>query len=74
MTYFDFLFSQLFMKKLEEYDYIMEYDEVYNEINYFIMEYNRSTYSLQHKSEYDCINDFLTVELIPYIMKKYSDE
>ena len=74
MTYFDFLFSQLFMKKLEEYDYKPEYDEVYNLINYYIMEYNKSDYSKQNKSEYDCIDDFLRAERFPYIMKKYSDE
>ena len=71
MTYFEFLFSQLFMVQLNKYRYF-EYDIIFNDIKYLIEQYHNSVYYLQYKSEHDCINDFLTVELIPYIIKKYQ--
>jgi len=76
MTYFDFLFSQLFMTKLAEYDYKPEYDEVYDDLIFFKnkYEFKQIIYDNQNKSEYDCINDFLRVQLTPYIIKKYTDE
>lgn len=71
MTYFEFLFSQLFMVKLEEYEHKLEYDEVFEDLLYFMKEYQDSDFSKQNKSEYDCINDYLRVTLPIYRMDKF---
>jgi len=71
MTYFEFLFSQLFMVQLNKYCYF-EYDQVYDDIKFYIEEYHNSEYSQQNKSEYECINDFLSTIILPYI--KFSQE
>ena len=66
MNYQTFLFSQLFMNHIEDYNtqyQELEYDLIYNEVlkhkNLFI----NSNYNVDVRSEYDCILHYLLNEI-----------
>jgi hypothetical protein len=67
MKYEDFLFSQLFMNYIENNDteyQEFEYDIIFPEVLKHYEEYKASTYFLGLKSEYDCIVEYLSNEIV----------
>ena len=62
MRYQEFLFTQLFMNFIENNDteYIeFEYDLIYPEVMKHLSLYINSSYNIDTKSEYECMNDYL---------------
>ena len=67
MKYEDFLFSQLFMNYIEnnETEYQeLEYDIIFPEVLKHYEEYKASIYFLGAKSEYECILEYFSNEVV----------
>ena len=66
MTYEIFLFSQLFMKHVENNDtqyQDLAYDLIYDEVLKHRELFLKSNYNVDVRSEYDCIEDYLSNEI-----------
>jgi len=58
MNYNLFLFNEL-LRLFNNELYEQEYDRLFDDVNELFKDYNHSTFSLQFKSEYECIIDYL---------------
>ena len=66
MTYEMFLFSQLFMKHVETYDtqyQDLAYDLIFSEVLKHRQLFLKSNYNVDVRSEYDCIETYLSNEV-----------
>ena len=58
MNYNLFLFNEL-LRLFNNELYEQEYDRLFDDVNELFNDYNNSVFSLQFKSEYECIIDYL---------------
>jgi len=58
MNYNLFLFNEL-LRLFNNELYEQEYDRLFDDVNELFNDYNNSNFSLQFKSEYECIIDYL---------------
>jgi hypothetical protein len=66
MNYQDFLFSQLFMNHVENYEtqyQELEYDLIFPEVLKHQNIFLKSNYNVDVRSEYDCMVDYLLNEV-----------
>ncbi len=67
MNYQHFLFSQLFMNHIEtnETRYKdLSYDTIYGEVLMHLDEFSSSNFNVDTRSEYDCITDYLSHNIL----------
>jgi transcription termination factor NusB len=59
MDYNFFLFTEL-LRLFDKPLFEKEYDILFGDVQVIFAEYNKSSFAMQDKSEYECMHDFLT--------------